>query len=107
MSLYSALSHAAVGRLKKSFALLPKSALRIKQRLDELTTPTNNHEHLRQAVRKSLQQGAFAMTYLALLGKDLVATDNALSNASTEHHANMPKLLALDALLSEFAATQV
>lgn len=111
MTLHAALSHAAIGRLKRTFAALSKPAQKLKQRLDDMTSPLNNHELLRAAVRTRLQQGLCAMTYLALLAKDLVALDNALQHpdgdAAGGGNISLPKLVALDALLRDFTATQV
>lgn len=49
MSIHGAFTHAAVGRLKQSFASLPRTISKDLHSLNVLLSPSNNHERYRKA----------------------------------------------------------
>lgn len=107
MSLFAAFSHAAIGRLKQSFACMAKPAQRMLARLEALLSPTENHARMRSTTRQRLANGQFCMSYLAVLLKDIVSVYNAYNMKLKANDVNWPKTLALDELLGEFMHTQV
>eukprot|EP00045_Choanoeca_perplexa_P013997 m.161402 g.161402 ORF g.161402 m.161402 type:complete len:1078 (-) comp16529_c0_seq1:29-3262(-) len=108
LSLFGALNHAAVGRLKKTFASLSKSANKLRASLDDLLTPADNHENYRKALLQAQNNGEPAMPYLGLYLKDLMAVHNSYKTSDPDAPdadtagVNLAKLLVLNKLLLSF-----
>ncbi|EGD80805.1 hypothetical protein PTSG_01394 [Salpingoeca rosetta] len=95
MSIHGAFSHAAVGRLKHSFASLPKHISRDLQSLDSLLSPLNNHEQYRKLMNKVSSLGIPFIPYIAVLLKDAMSIEHKAKTIDKAGGVDVHKLYSL------------
>eukprot|EP00043_Microstomoeca_roanoka_P019261 m.214692 g.214692 ORF g.214692 m.214692 type:complete len:1350 (+) comp16966_c0_seq5:453-4502(+) len=101
MSIHGAFSHAAIGRLKMSFAGLPRATAKDLSSLDVLLSPLNNHEAYRKHLAKSMAVGHVCIPYLAVLLKDAMSIEHKAKTMTQEGHVDVHKLHSLSVALDQ------
>lgn len=96
-ALFGVLSHAAIGRLKQSFALLSKSALKGMAMMKLIVTPEHNHETYRHRMRSA----PTALPYLGVILKDLTSLSMLKTHTGDERLINMHKFCKIANVIKE------